>query len=112
MGLLLIEPLTGPFNALSNLKGFLFTWRIREEPREPLKRKPHRITLNPEVYSGKPTICNMQFTVAQLLELLAAGMSAAEIPKDYPYMEAEDIQACLVFAAKMANVKSVTPLAG
>lgn len=70
-----------------------------------------RITLNPEVCSGKPTIRNMRFTVAQLLELLAAGMTADEILEDYPYLEAEDIQACLVFAAKMANAKSVTPLA-
>lgn len=70
-----------------------------------------RITLNPEVCSGKPTIRNMRFTVAQLLELLAAGMTADEILEDYPYLEAADIQACLVFAAKMANAKSVTPLA-
>ena len=70
-----------------------------------------RITLNPEVCSGKPTIRNMRFTVAQLLELLASGMPANEILEDYPYLEAEDIQACLVFAAKMANAKSVTPLA-
>ena len=66
-----------------------------------------RITLNPEVCSGSPTIRNMRFTVAQILELLAAGMTPEEILEDYPYLEAEDIQACLLFAAKMANTKSV-----
>ncbi len=70
-----------------------------------------RITTNPEVCSCKPTVRNMRFTVAQLLELLASGMTTEEILEDYPYLEAADIQACLLFAAKIANAKSVTPLA-
>jgi uncharacterized protein (DUF433 family) len=70
-----------------------------------------RITINPEVSQGKPSIRNMRFTVAQLLELLAAGMTPAEILDDYPYLEHEDIMACLLYAARMANVKSVIPLA-
>ncbi|NUQ26829.1 MAG: DUF433 domain-containing protein [Saprospiraceae bacterium] len=71
----------------------------------------NRITLNVDVCSGRPTIRNMRFTVAQLLELLASGMTDREILEDYPYLEAEDIQACLLYAAKIANAKSVTPLA-
>jgi uncharacterized protein (DUF433 family) len=67
----------------------------------------NRITLNPEVCKGKPTIRNMRFTVTQLLELLAAGMSSDEILEDYPYLESEDIHACLIYAAKMADTKSV-----
>jgi len=70
-----------------------------------------RITLNPEVCQGKPTIRNMRFTVAQLLELLAAGMTQEEILADYPYLEVEDIYACLLFAAKMANTKHIIPVA-
>lgn len=70
-----------------------------------------RITIHPEVSHGKPSIRNMRFPVAQLLELLAAGMRQEEILADYPYLEAEDIQACLLFAARMANVKSIVPLA-
>ena len=58
-----------------------------------------RITLNPEVCSGKPTIRNMRFTVAQLLELLAAGMTNEEILDDYAYLEKGDILACLVYAS-------------
>ena len=68
-----------------------------------------RITLNPDVCKGKPTIRNMRFTVAQMLELLAGGMTADEILEDYPYIEKEDIQACLLYASRMANARSVTP---
>lgn len=67
-----------------------------------------RITLNPQVSQGKPTIRNMRFTVAQLLDLLAAGMTYAEILADYPYLEMADIQACLAYASRIANTKSVT----
>ncbi len=69
-----------------------------------------RITLNSEVCQGKPTIRNMRFTVAQLLELLAVGMTQEEILEDYPYLKVEDIYACLLFAAEMANTKHVIPV--
>lgn len=71
-----------------------------------------RITLNPEVCKGKPTIRNMRFTVSQMLELLASGMTTDEILSDYSYIEQADIQACLWYASKLANTKSVMPLAG
>jgi len=53
----------------------------------------------------------MRFTVAQMLELLAAGMSSKEILEDYPYIEQEDIDACLLYAALIANPQSIQPLA-
>lgn len=65
----------------------------------------NRITLNHDVCNGKPTIRNMRFTVAQLLELLASGMSMDEIISDYPYLVKEDIEACLIYASQMANTK-------
>ena len=71
----------------------------------------NRITLNPQVCSGKPTIRNMRFTVSQLLELLASGMTGEEILKDYPYLEKGDISACLQYASYMANTKTISPLA-
>ncbi len=61
-----------------------------------------RITLNPNVCAGKPTIRNMRFTVAQMLELLASGMSGEEILVDYPFVEQEDIQACLQYVVPTA----------
>lgn len=69
-----------------------------------------RITIDPKVNGGKPSIRNMRFSVTQMLELLASGMSVDDILKDYPYIEKEDIQACLNFAAGMANTKIVVQL--
>jgi uncharacterized protein (DUF433 family) len=70
-------------------------------------RLTDRITINPQVMKGKPTIRNMRFSVAQLLELLAGGMSFQEILDDYPYIEQEDIQASLMYAAMLANAKTI-----
>jgi uncharacterized protein (DUF433 family) len=66
-----------------------------------------RITLNPAVCFGKPTIRNMRYPVEMLLDLLAAGMTHAEILEDYPDLENEDILACIAFASKMIQVKSI-----
>lgn len=66
-----------------------------------------RITLNPEVCQGKPTLRNMRFTVTQMLELPASGMSHQEIPDDYPFMEESDIQACMWYASRIADARSV-----
>lgn len=76
-----------------------------------MKNYLKRITLNSKVCSGRPTIRNMRFTVSQLLELLAAGMSEKEILADYPYLEKNDIFACLQYASLMANAKSVVSIA-
>jgi hypothetical protein len=46
----------------------------------------------------------MRFTVANLLELLAGGMSEKEILQDYPYLEADDIRACLEYAANLPRI--------
>jgi uncharacterized protein (DUF433 family) len=70
-----------------------------------------RITINPEIRNGRPSIRNMRFTVAELLELLAAGMSPQEILADYPYLEEADIQACLTYAAAVSRTKRVIPVA-
>lgn len=66
-----------------------------------------RITLNPEVCNGKPTIRNMRFTVTQMLQLLASGMSHNEILDDYPYIEEDDIRAVLMYASLVSNTKSI-----
>ena len=58
-----------------------------------------RITINPNVCKGKPSIRNMRFTVVQLLELLASGLDFSEV--------LEDIVACLLYASKIANTKNV-----
>jgi uncharacterized protein (DUF433 family) len=58
-----------------------------------------RITINPAMRSGKPCIRGMRITVQDVLEYLASGMCKDEILSDFPYLEQEDIRACLVFAA-------------
>lgn len=58
-----------------------------------------RITFNPEVMGGKPCIRGLRVTVGMIIGLLAAGHSQTEILKAYPYLEAEDIQAALAYAA-------------
>jgi uncharacterized protein (DUF433 family) len=58
-----------------------------------------RITIEPGKRSGKPCIRGLRITVSDVLEYLASGMTEEEILADFPELEAEDIRACLVFAA-------------
>ncbi len=57
-----------------------------------------RITVRPEVFGGKPIIRGMRVAVEHVLAMLAAGETVATILQEYTFLEAEDIQACLVFA--------------
>ena len=63
-----------------------------------------RITTNPRQCGGRPCIRGMRIGVADILEMLAQGVSAAEILSDFPDLETEDIQACLLFAARRADI--------
>lgn len=58
-----------------------------------------RITINPEVCSGKPCIRGLRFPVSTLLGYLASGMAIEEILADFPFLEKEDILEGLAFAA-------------
>ncbi len=58
-----------------------------------------RITFDPEQCGGRPCIRGMRIRVKDVLEMLAAGVPEAEILNDFPYLEPEDIRACLEFAA-------------
>ena len=62
-----------------------------------------RITMNPDVMHGRPTVRGMRIRVADVLSLLAAGASESEILADYPYLERDDIRACLEYAAAQAG---------
>ena len=66
-----------------------------------------RITANPEVMVGKPTIRGLRITVEQILRALAAGITAQELLEDYPELEAEDIQAVLLHAAELVSAEQV-----
>jgi uncharacterized protein (DUF433 family) len=59
----------------------------------------HLITIEPDKRSGKPCVRGLRMTVQDVLEYLASGMSADEILADFPDLTAEDIRACLAYAA-------------
>jgi uncharacterized protein (DUF433 family) len=70
-----------------------------------------RITVDPEICHGKPTIRGLRYPVSMILELLSGGMSEAEILADYDDLTSDDIKACLAFGARLANVQRILPLA-
>ncbi len=63
----------------------------------------NRITYNPGIFGGKAIVRGMRFRVIDMLEMLASGMKPEEILQDFPYLEPEDIQACLYYAAQKLN---------
>lgn len=66
-----------------------------------------RITINPDVCFGKPTVRNLRYPIEMLLDLLSSGMTTVQILEDYPDLEEDDIKAVLLFAAKLARVDSL-----
>lgn len=57
-----------------------------------------RITVRADIFGGKPIIRNMRFAVEHVLEMLAAEDTAETILDEYPILEPEEIQACLLYA--------------
>jgi uncharacterized protein (DUF433 family) len=78
-----------------------------EFSREPIMNEQallRRITVNPEIFGGKPIIRGMRISVELILSLLAQGETADAILADYPDLTKDDIQACLAYAhAVIAN---------
>jgi uncharacterized protein (DUF433 family) len=69
-----------------------------------------RITLNPEIMTGKPVIKGTRLTVEFILGLLAHGASEEEILEEYKGLTREDIKACLLFATKSLANTTFMPL--
>jgi len=67
----------------------------------------YRITINPEIMVGKPTIRGLRITVEQILKALAAGLSTDELLEDYPELEKEDIEAALLYAAELVEEEKI-----
>lgn len=59
-----------------------------------------RITVDPEQCGGRPCVRGMRIRVSDVLDLFAAGLTAAEILDEMPDLESEDLQACLRFASR------------
>jgi uncharacterized protein (DUF433 family) len=62
-----------------------------------------RVTIDPSICFGKPTIRGMRIRVSDILSMLAGGMTADDILADYPYLDREDITAAIAYAAKATD---------
>lgn len=69
-----------------------------------------RVTSDPSICHGQPTIRGLRYPVENLLELLAAGMTIEEIISDHPDLERDDLLAALEFGAAAAGMRRVVPL--
>jgi uncharacterized protein (DUF433 family) len=68
---------------------------------QPLSYLNGKITIHPDICNGKPTVRGSRITVQTILEFLSAGENREEILHHYPSLQAEDIDACLMFAGKL-----------
>jgi uncharacterized protein (DUF433 family) len=62
-----------------------------------------RIRFDPRVLGGKATVRGLRITVAQIVNMVANGMSAGDILQEYPFLEEEDVRQALRYAALLAN---------
>ena len=69
-----------------------------------------RTTLNPAIYGGKPIIRGRRLAVEHVLGMMAAGDTPATLLEGYPWLEPEDIQACLVYARRLVGHERIEPL--
>jgi len=69
-----------------------------------------RITVDPDVMVGKPTIRGLRITVEQILKALAGGLTVEEILEDYPELEKEDIKAVLFYVSELVSDEQVFAL--
>ncbi|NWG52129.1 MAG: DUF433 domain-containing protein [Hydrogenophilaceae bacterium] len=63
-----------------------------------------RITSDPAIFGGKPIIRGQRFAVEHLLDYLAGGMTEAELLKEFPFLEPDDIRAALLYAGRLSGM--------
>ncbi len=69
-----------------------------------------RITFNPQIFGGKPVISGRRLAVEHVLGLLAAGDTSDTLLAAYPWLEPDDIRACLLYARKLVAQERIEPL--
>jgi len=69
-----------------------------------------RITVNPAIFGGKPIIRDHRLAVEHVLGMLAAGDTAETILKGYPWLEPDDIRACLAYARRLVGHERIEPV--
>jgi len=62
-----------------------------------------RISVDPAICGGRPTVAGTRMRVTDILDLLASGVSEQEILADFDYVKREDIRACLAYAARATD---------
>lgn len=72
-----------------------------------MKELLKRITVNPAVMTGLPCIRGMRIPVTTILGLLASGATEKEVLDDYPDLEADDLKACMAYAAWLTREREV-----
>ena len=70
-----------------------------------------RIRTDPGTFGGKPTIRDTRVAVEHVLAMLAEGVSNTEILHEYPFLEEEDIRACITYAWQLVSHQHIEPLA-
>ena len=73
-----------------------------------MKDLASRITADPAQCGGRPCIRNMRVRVSDVLELLASGLTAEQVLAELPYLELDDVLACLHYAAKEVDHPTLT----
>ena len=69
-----------------------------------------RITINPKIFGGKPIIRGRRLAVEHVLGMLAAGDTVETLLEGYPWLEKEDVLACLAYAHRLVGHERVEPL--
>jgi uncharacterized protein (DUF433 family) len=69
-----------------------------------------RITVNPEIFGGKPIVRGHRLAVEHVIGMLAAGDSLEDLLRAYPWLERDDVLACLVYAHRMIGHERIEPL--
>ena len=73
------------------------------------KKLLERITINPKIFAGKPIIRGRHLAVEHVLGMLAVGDTPELLLEGYPWLEREDIQACLVYARRLVGHERIEP---
>jgi uncharacterized protein (DUF433 family) len=69
-----------------------------------------RITVNPGIFGGKPIVRGRRLAVEHVLGMLAAGDSVDDLLRAYPWLERDDVHACLAYALRIVGRERVEPL--
>lgn len=74
------------------------------------KKLLERITVNPDIFGGKPIIRGRRLAVEHVLGMLAAGDTPEILLEEYQWLEMEDIQACLIYARRLVAHERIEPV--